>query len=61
MHKMTSLKDICKNMCPPTYVVGGNKWIPTSVIPIGPKLSNFEMWNDIIISLALDNWKLTNE
>ena len=49
MHKMTSLKDICKNMCPPTYVVGGNKWIPTSVIPIGPKLSNFEMWNDIIV------------
>ncbi len=43
------------------FIVGRNEWIPTSIIPIKAKLTNFEMWNDIIISLALDNWKLTTE
>ena len=40
------------------YIVGHNKWITTSIIPILPKLSNYEMWPDVIITLALDNWRL---
>jgi hypothetical protein len=43
------------------YVLGGTEWIPTSIIPIMPKLTNFELWNDIILSLVIDNWKLTSD
>lgn len=40
------------------YIVGKNAWIRTSIIPIKPKLQNFEMWNDTIISLVLSDWRL---
>lgn len=40
------------------YIVGKNRWIKTSIIPIKPKLKNFEMWNDPIITLVLNNWRL---
>lgn len=40
------------------YIVGKDQWIKTSIIPIQPKLQNYEMWNETIISLALDNWRL---
>lgn len=40
------------------YIVGKNEWIETSILPIKPKLRNFEMWNDAIITLLLDNWRL---
>ena len=40
------------------YIVGKDKWIRTSIIPIKPKLQNFEMWNDTIISLVLSDWRL---
>ncbi len=39
------------------FIVGGNKWISTSIIPIQPNLMNFEMWNDVIISLVLEKWR----
>jgi hypothetical protein len=32
------------------------KWKSTSVLPIRPKLQNFEMWPHAIITLVLDNW-----
>lgn len=41
------------------YIVGHNKWINTSIIPVPPHLIGFETWPDVIITLALDNWKLT--
>ncbi len=34
------------------------KWKSTSIIPIKPKLENFEMWPHPIITLVLENWKL---
>lgn len=34
------------------------KWKSTSIIPIDPKLENFEMWSHSIITLVLQNWKL---
>lgn len=41
------------------YVVGQNQWINTSIIPVQPNLIGYETWTDVIITLALDNWKLT--
>ena len=43
------------------FVLGSEKWISTSIIPIYPKLTNFELWNDIILSLVLDNWRFISE
>ncbi|WP_262149767.1 hypothetical protein [Chryseobacterium foetidum] len=40
------------------YVVGQKDWLSTTIIPIKPKLMNFEMWNDVIITLVLSNWRL---
>lgn len=40
------------------YIVGKDRWINTSIIPVRPKLKGFEMWNDVIITLVLDNWRL---
>jgi len=34
------------------------KWKSTSIIPIDPKLKNYEMWPHSIITLVLENWKL---
>ena len=34
------------------------QWRSTSIIPIRPKLENFEMWPHAIITLALQNWRL---
>jgi hypothetical protein len=40
------------------FIVGHDKWINTNVYPVRAKLTNFEMWNDVIISLVLSEWKL---
>jgi hypothetical protein len=40
------------------YIVGGDDWYETSIIPVFPGLTNYEMWNDVIISLVLNNWRL---
>lgn len=42
------------------YTVGKNKWSKTSIIPIQPKLTNFELWNDVIITLVLSDWHFEN-
>lgn len=39
------------------YIVGHNKWIPTNVLPVRPKLTNYETWSDIIITLVLSDWE----
>ena len=38
-----------------------SKWVDTDVMPVREKLSSFETWPDIIISLALDDWKFNKE
>jgi hypothetical protein len=40
------------------YVVGVDKWLPTSVIPVEPKLLSFETWEDVVITLLLSDWSL---
>jgi sulfate adenylyltransferase subunit 1 (EFTu-like GTPase family) len=39
-------------------IVRHNKWIPTNVYPVKPKLTTFEIWGDVIISLVLSDWLL---
>ncbi|MCV9930003.1 hypothetical protein OIU83_20250 [Flavobacterium sp. LS1R49] len=39
------------------YIIGHDKWISTSIIPILPNLVNYETWPDVIITLALENWR----
>jgi hypothetical protein len=40
------------------FIIGNDRWLETSIIPILPKLVGYEMWNDIIVSLVLDNWRI---
>jgi hypothetical protein len=38
------------------FLMKYNKWTATSVIPVEPKLSSFETWPDLIVTLALTGW-----
>ena len=40
------------------FIVGQNKWIQTNVLPIKAKLSSFEIWSDVIITMVLSDWNL---
>ena len=40
------------------FIVGHDKWINTNVLPIQAKLSGYETWPDVIITLVLTEWKL---
>lgn len=39
------------------YVLGNKDWVETSIIPVRAKLQSIEMWNDIILSIVLTNWR----
>ena len=39
------------------YTVGGQRWSPTSIIPIQPKLVGYETWPDVIVTMALEKWR----
>lgn len=40
------------------FIVGQDQWLKTSIIPVEPKLLGYESWNDVIITLVLNNWQL---
>lgn len=40
------------------YIIGHNDWVDTTIIPIKPKLTSFEIWNNVIITLVLHNWRI---
>jgi hypothetical protein len=40
------------------FIVGHDKWINTNVLPVKAKLACYEIWNDVIITLVLSDWKL---
>lgn len=40
------------------FIVGNDNLLKTSIVPVAPKLSGYEMWNDVIISLVLIDWTL---
>ncbi len=42
------------------FIVGHDKWIDTNVYPVRAKLTSFEMWSDVIITLVLTDWKFKN-
>lgn len=42
------------------YTPISQTWKPTSIIPIRPKLQNFETWPHAIITLVLEGWRFEN-
>lgn len=40
------------------FIVGHDKWINTNVLPVKAKLTGYETWSDVIITLVLTEWKL---
>ncbi len=42
------------------FTLEGNKWEKTSVLPILSEISSYETWPYVIVSIALNNWKLTS-
>jgi len=40
------------------FIVGHDKWISTRVLPVKAKLTGYETWPDVIITLVLTEWKL---
>lgn len=57
MLKVTNPFDRKLNYNAMMYIVGHNKWLSTSIIPILPNLVNYETWNDVIITLVLEKWR----
>jgi hypothetical protein len=43
------------------YLFKQKKWVGTSVYPVEAGLSGFETWPDIIISIALKDWKFESK
>ena len=40
------------------FIVGHNQWINTNVLSVKSKLTGYETWSDVIITLVLSEWKL---
>ncbi len=40
------------------FIVGNNQWLSTSIMPVQEKLVGFELWNDVIITMILTDWRL---
>ncbi|MEI6854147.1 MAG: hypothetical protein WCL06_14970 [Bacteroidota bacterium] len=39
------------------FIVGHDQWIKTSIMPVRAKISGIETWPEVIISMALYDWK----
>jgi hypothetical protein len=39
------------------FLMKYNKWAPTSIQPVQPKLTSFETWTDLIVTIALTGWE----
>jgi len=40
------------------FIVGHNQWINTNVLPVKSKLTGYETWSDVIITIVLSDWEL---
>ncbi len=40
------------------FLMKSSKWLPTSILPIQAKLSSYEHWSDVIVSIGLSGWQL---
>jgi len=38
------------------FLMKYNKWAPTSALPVQPKLTSYETWSDLIVTIALSGW-----
>jgi hypothetical protein len=41
------------------YYMQHAKWARTSILPVRSKLGSYETWPDVIVTMALSDWKLT--
>jgi len=41
------------------YIVGGTDWLSTTTMPVEANLTNFELWPEVVITLVLNNWVLS--
>jgi len=39
------------------FIVGHDNWINTDVFPVKAKLTGYETWTDVIITIVLSDWK----
>lgn len=39
------------------YLMKNNKWVPTNVYPVRSNLRSFEIWPDVIVTMALSGWE----
>ena len=42
------------------YIPKHDKWSRTSILPVMPKLVGYEMWPDVIATMALENWRFVD-
>ena len=42
------------------FLLQQQRWVSTNVLPVPAQLSGYETWPDVIVSMALGDWKLTN-
>ena len=42
------------------YLLEHKQWAETSTIPVRAGLSAYETWSDIIVTMALSDWKVTS-
>jgi hypothetical protein len=38
------------------FLMAYNKWAPTTIMPVYPKISSYELWQDILVTIALSDW-----
>jgi hypothetical protein len=43
------------------FLLQQHRWVNTNVYPVRAKLSAFETWPDVIISIALGNWEFKTQ
>lgn len=42
------------------FLMSYNKWAKTNILPVKAKLTSYETWPDVIVTLALSDWKFSN-
>ena len=43
------------------FLMKEDKWVNTDALPVKDNLSSFETWPDIIVTIALNDWKFIKE
>ncbi len=43
------------------FLMNSNKWVKTNALPVRAKLTSYETWPDLIVTLALSDWKFSDK